>query len=85
MIRRALAFRWHVALFVVGNLGVALLWVAAAGFPLGWAPAPYWPLWVHLLWGAGLLLHRFSAAPSAPLLLLAAAWAAGPALTAHVG
>lgn len=53
--RRALGA--HVTLFVIVNTALLALWVADAGFPLGWAPAPYWPMWVHVVWGAALGVH----------------------------
>lgn len=61
---RAERFAWpaHVVLFLLGNVGLFALWALEAGFPLGWDPDPYWPLWVHATWGAGLAMHGLSRA-----------------------
>lgn len=65
--RTAAPWPWtaHVVVFLIGNLGLVVLWAAEAGSPLGWDPDPYWPAWVHVLWGAGLALHRASLARGA--------------------
>lgn len=59
MARARVAFKMHLMAYVAVNLFLAAVWWVGAN---RWAGGePYWPIWTHLGWGLGLLMHGFFA------------------------
>lgn len=55
-------FRIHLMVYVAVNAFLAALWwlASGAGFPtLAAGEDHYWPVWTHLGWGLGLVIHGF--------------------------
>ncbi len=56
MARARVGFRWHLASYVVVNLFLALVWFLTTG-----PGSYYWPVWVHMGWGIGLIFNALGA------------------------
>jgi hypothetical protein len=58
MAKARVSFKMHAAVYLIVNLFLAGIWLAATR---GDGSATYWPIWTHLGWGIGLAFHGFGA------------------------
>ncbi len=66
MAKQRAAFKMHLAAYILVNLFLIGVWfVSTGGGPFTFrndSDSYYWPIWTHLGWGLGLVLHYYFAA-----------------------